>query len=546
MESHGDGATITNTLCTYTVFTQSSANQIGLISGSPVAYTHVTVLTGPVSGSVTHKSVYQYNKVLDEGAFSNSYPFPPPDSYDWLRGKLVREQDYRYDGTTYQLIRQKVYTYRANFTKNPAQTLFPNQAIVTGYRVFTTVGSAPSSALATSHTVHANLIYPYHYYSASVYLTKTTETLYDTNQQPFTTTRLFDYNDQNLLVQRERSVTSQLDTLVRYTHYYLNPTTAGVTTANSALRALRWKQQHHVLNQPLETTSYLLRADQPPLALQRSLKLYQVVGDMSLPLREYASQGGSAVKIPISYAMPTGDSLVYDATYYPLIAHQRYDEFGNIQQQSLPSGRPTVYLYGYRQKLLTTHVVNARWAQLASTSFEEEATGRWHYDSTGTHRVNTASRTGHWAYRLDGTASVSRGQLPAGNYELMCWVQGALPPTLQLIGGTALGSGLQVVATAPGDWHQYRGRVRFTSTGQVSLDTAPGSTAVLLDELRLYPVGAQLTSYTHDPLVGETSQTDPTGRTVTYEYDALGRLIRTRDEQGRILSQQQYHYAGAK
>ena len=57
---------------------------------------------------------------------------------------------------------------------------------------------------------------------------------------------------------------------------------------------------------------------------------------------------------------------------------------------------------------------------------------------------------------------------------------------------------------------------------------------------------ALLTTYTHQPLVGMLSQTDPTGRSTTYEYDALGRLIRTRDEQGRILSQQHYHYAGIK
>ena len=56
--------------------------------------------------------------------------------------------------------------------------------------------------------------------------------------------------------------------------------------------------------------------------------------------------------------------------------------------------------------------------------------------------------------------------------------------------------------------------------------------------------GALLTTYGYQPLVGMTAQTDPTGRLVTYEYDALGRLVRTRDEQGRILSQQQYHYAG--
>lgn len=55
---------------------------------------------------------------------------------------------------------------------------------------------------------------------------------------------------------------------------------------------------------------------------------------------------------------------------------------------------------------------------------------------------------------------------------------------------------------------------------------------------------ALLTTYTHQPLVGILSQTDPTSRPITYEYDKLGRLIRTRDEQGRILSQQHYHYAG--
>ena len=55
---------------------------------------------------------------------------------------------------------------------------------------------------------------------------------------------------------------------------------------------------------------------------------------------------------------------------------------------------------------------------------------------------------------------------------------------------------------------------------------------------------ARTTGYTHAPLIGLTSQTDPAGRTTTYEYDGLNRLVRVRDEQGRILSQQQYHYAG--
>jgi YD repeat-containing protein len=54
---------------------------------------------------------------------------------------------------------------------------------------------------------------------------------------------------------------------------------------------------------------------------------------------------------------------------------------------------------------------------------------------------------------------------------------------------------------------------------------------------------AQVSTFTYQPLVGMTSQTDPSGRAMTYEYDALGRLLRVRDEQGRVLSEQEYHYA---
>jgi YD repeat-containing protein len=67
-----------------------------------------------------------------------------------------------------------------------------------------------------------------------------------------------------------------------------------------------------------------------------------------------------------------------------------------------------------------------------------------------------------------------------------------------------------------------------------------------LTAMRTAPVLAHalLSTYVHQPLVGVTSQTDPTGWITGFEYDALGRLVRTRDEQDRILSQQQYHYAG--
>lgn len=53
---------------------------------------------------------------------------------------------------------------------------------------------------------------------------------------------------------------------------------------------------------------------------------------------------------------------------------------------------------------------------------------------------------------------------------------------------------------------------------------------------------AMITTYTYKPLVGVTSITDPRGYKTTYEYDSFGRLKLVKDNNGNILSENQYNY----
>lgn len=67
-----------------------------------------------------------------------------------------------------------------------------------------------------------------------------------------------------------------------------------------------------------------------------------------------------------------------------------------------------------------------------------------------------------------------------------------------------------------------------------------------LDQIRTGFPDAQVVSYTYSHLKGMTSQTDVSGRTSYYEYDALSRLQLVRDQNSKIVKQYDYKYSALK
>lgn len=68
-----------------------------------------------------------------------------------------------------------------------------------------------------------------------------------------------------------------------------------------------------------------------------------------------------------------------------------------------------------------------------------------------------------------------------------------------------------------------------------------------LNDLRgnLVDSNAQVWTYTYKPLVGMTSETDPTGKIVRYDYDGLGRLIHRWDKDNNLIDKLRYNYSNA-
>ncbi|MDH7447547.1 hypothetical protein [Aquimarina sp. 2201CG14-23] len=70
-----------------------------------------------------------------------------------------------------------------------------------------------------------------------------------------------------------------------------------------------------------------------------------------------------------------------------------------------------------------------------------------------------------------------------------------------------------------------------------------GALRQALDDLRnALPDDVMVSTYTYDPMVGVTSMTDPRGYTMYYEYDEHLRLQYVKDEDGKLISENTYHY----
>lgn len=163
----------------------------------------------------------------------------------------------------------------------------------------------------------------------------------------------------------------------------------------------------------------------------------------------------------------------------------------------------TVWHLTGRYELFTLHSNDIRDKEVFHTSFEEGDEG------IETATAKTGSRV------LSGTYSINLRNFIPGSYLLSYWES----------------------SDNGASWQRVQQMLEVTEASTSYELSAAGK---IIDELRIQPTGSEMTTYTHLPGVGMTSQTDPNGYTTYYEYDALGRLSAIRDNERRLLKSYQY------
>jgi YD repeat-containing protein len=452
-----------------------------------------------------------------------TFPFPPNTNYDFERGLPSRVAEYSESNV---LLDEHIFVYNRNPSTN---------TIIKGLR-FERIGDA------------------FHYGQYEV--------LTGTNKARVTETHnIFD----------EVTPANRLTSVTTYAYSTVHALLESITTVNSdgATYKERFKYVKDFasitspLGDPAIALSKLLTANRTGLIVEdiKSVKpagqTESVVGS-SLTL--YKDFGRNQVQAYQQLALPqnatftesaiavngTNQQFTSDTDYIPQTIIDTYDALGNAVDVHDNNKNSVTYLYGYTGLTPIATLANAQAAQVAFQGFET-TTG---YDWTGPSlRSYVAGWTGERALVMPTTTTLEKSTVSKGTasvYRLSCWVKSSTAAnlTLKILNGTTLIASAVLVypAASANTWKYLEGQVSVAAapaTFKAQLTTSAG---VSIDDILLIPAGATFKGATYKPLTGITSQTNDQGKSTTFQYDPLGRLLNTYDQDRNLVEVKEYQY----
>ncbi|AFD06537.1 hypothetical protein Solca_1457 [Solitalea canadensis DSM 3403] len=531
----------------YTSNVQGDIDPGGFIS-SPVVYPQVAeYISSTTEGNTAGKTIYNYDlgyqfstnsyAVADRGMSGKYFDYPHYTSRYryWDKPKLSSQLEYRRTASgAYEKIKETVLSYESFFN------------------VFSGLKVRPYARLKDAYYIEGQPYYndiasffrfgEYTLESGAKQLKEKKETLYS-SAGTTTTTTSYSYNSRGQLsVQTEQ--TSNYEPLKTYYRYPQEVVSQVDSLASAVSCPIGFMVRSNMIGKPLETQQTITISGQEKVlsASFTGYKGWQInrTGTPEytvLPYKEYTSVleqpllKSSYVPLKANLSNNT-ETLVYDPCLEAKLTFDEYNSYGNLSQYTVTNGTTVSYLWDYANQFPVAQGINAPLQTIAHTSFEAEGKGNMSFNQ-GRISTDLSAPIGTKCYTLSTTASdyITRAGLTTSQtYLLSYWVKQGV--SLTISGGTL---GTPVSTQSLNNWTRYE----RTLTNATSVSFYGSG---LIDDIKLYPAGAHMSSYSYKPLVGMTSSTDIKGQTMYYEYDDYHRLKCTKDQDGNIIKVLDYNY----
>lgn len=365
-------------------------------------------------------------------------------------------------------------------------------------------------------TIHAYKVMPSIDVKTSQY-TKTIE-----NGIILTVPTFYEYDSTNGNLKVTKSVDSKGDTTIRMIKYACDYISTNLPIVNSEIQTLI---DHNMNAAPIEIITLIKKKNSTSSTVQ-SAELY-----------EYNSMKIKKVyrvydQIPYSSFIVSYNDVngFYKDSHYQL--QQEITAWDDERRPCtvVANTKKTSYTWDEKYEQPTSIIANASYEDVAYTSFEGQSNGSWTVASSN--RDSTYSITGRQSYQLSNGSASKSGITSSLTYIVSYWSRNGSGNSFSVTGSSSVKEGKTV-----NGWTYYEHEVVNTTSVTVS-----GSGYI--DELRIYPKGSLMASYTFETLRGITSQCDANNRISYYIYDPFSRLILIRDQDNNILKKICYNYAG--
>lgn len=303
-----------------------------------------------------------------------------------------------------------------------------------------------------------------------------------------------------------------------------------------------WLEKMHtkrLMNIPIESSVFIKQGGVEKVIKSQFVN-YCAVGDVLLPDKiSQLSTPERANDFQMSFNGVNMDRyyeenqcfLEYDAKFNPIkISRNGVDLF-------------TSYIWGYNGQYPIAEVKNAAPSDIAYTSFESgNNLGGWKVYGIGVLSKDAPDApTGNKVFSLvpdEEIPSIYKPNLTIGkSYVVSYWLKNGGFASVESGAAYNAEKYISIGGISTNGWRQYHCVINaLSSTSIVIMGNG------LIDELRLYPVDAKMTTYTYLPLIGMTTQTDSRGIISYYEYDHFQRLRNIKDHEGNIIKSFDYHY----